>query len=175
MQRHKLTRIKRKYKSNKSNAAAAKMEQRHDFPRPRTRKNFQAKDRAFEDMYTRGEIEVGSGFRSFLAGMQLECSIFSKIRNRLELECSLSAFTVQISIFSSFSVNLFRFEICWSKVLPKSLGVGLKSELLKKKLEWSCSRKFAIPLHSQVHSRSRTKKFESKVVLEDSMSPFLCI
>ena len=39
MQRHKATRIKQNSKCNKCNAAAAEMEQAHDFPRPWTRKN----------------------------------------------------------------------------------------------------------------------------------------
>ena len=146
MQRHKVTRIKRKSKGN-----AAEMEQGHDFSRSKTRKNSLAKDQILKDKCTRGEIEAGAELEADVTTFWLERSgvsyIFENLEAGLELERSLSTFTVQICIFSPFSVKLFRFEVCWSEVLPKSLGVGLKPELLGKKLERSSSRKFATPLH----------------------------
>ena len=104
---------------------------------------------------------------------------FRKFRSRIgagvqfiNLYCTNQYFCL---IFLPFLFSLFRFEICWSEVLPKSLGVGLKPKLLCKKNGVERSRKFATLLHSFVHSRSRTKKLESKNVLKDPMSPSLCI
>ena len=80
MHRHKVTRIKRKSKCNKCNAAAEVMEQRHNFPRPksrsRSRKNSKAKNRILEDKCTRWEIEAGAESEADFATFWLDCSIF---------------------------------------------------------------------------------------------------
>ena len=76
MQWHKVTKITQKSKFNKCNAAAAELEHGHNFRRPKSRprikKNFQAKDRIFEDKCTQGEIEAGA--EADFATFWLECS-----------------------------------------------------------------------------------------------------
>ena len=69
MQRHKGMRIKRK---SKCNAAAAEIEQEHDFPRPRS--NFRARDRIFKDKCTRGEIKAGAESEKDFTTLWLERS-----------------------------------------------------------------------------------------------------
>ena len=78
MQRYEVTRIKPK---SKCNAAGAKMKQGHNFMKPRTRKNYQVKDRIFEDKCTQGYSEAGAESEASFATFWLDrsWSIFSKI------------------------------------------------------------------------------------------------
>ena len=124
MQLRKVTRIKRK---SKCNAAAAEIKQGHDFLRPRSRptirKNFQPRTEFSSTSAFEGRLKLERSKSDFATFGWSEAGKFRYLENldtKLELECSLSTFTIQISIFACF-IHFFQlicFEVCWSKVLP---------------------------------------------------------
>ena len=149
MQLHKVTRIKCK---NECNAASARTRFSEAKVETKDKKKFTSQGPNFRR-------QAPSRRRLNEAGTELDFATFLLRRHcifeNLKLDWSWSTVyhlllykLVFLHNFLPFSVNLFRFEVYWSEVLTKSLGVGLEPKLLMKKLGWSRNRNFATLLLS---------------------------